>query len=70
VAVQLEKRVSVDVLVDVQQRVRMSAADRAAADRAVRRDRAELPVLGDRAAGLVRREFSIAYYSFSPVLCM
>lgn len=55
VAVQLERIVAVDVLVDVQQGIRLHIADRAVADRTVRRDRAELSVPGDRTAGLVRR---------------
>jgi len=52
-AVQLEKRFSIDLLVDVQSRVWLFAADRTAADRPVRWNHTNLPISGHRAAGLV-----------------
>jgi len=58
-AVQLERRVSVDLLVVVQSGVWLFAANRTAADRPVRRNRADLPVPGYRTAGLVRRECTL-----------
>lgn len=56
VAVQLEKRISVHVLVVVQPGIWLFAADRSSAHRPVCRNRADLPVPGHRTPGLIRRE--------------
>lgn len=58
-AVQLEKRFSIDLLVDVQSRVWLFAADYTAANRPFCWNHTDLPVPGYRTTGLVRRECTI-----------
>jgi len=62
-AVQLEKRVSVHVLVVVQPGVRLFSADHPSAHRPVRRNRADLSVPGHRTTGPVRRECTLHCYN-------